>query len=517
MGSAREPRLAELLASLSLACDLGNDFTLEKGLRNCVLAMGLGRELGLGTAELQDLYYVSLLRFAGCGGYAHEWARIAGDDNAVRGAFAPVDFARGSQVLGTTVRVIGAGKNPIARAAALARFLSNAPRAGKEMVDADCDVTAHASTRLGLPEGVRRGLGAVFERWDGRGNPAQLRGEDIPVAARVLQVAHVAELFHALGGVEHARAALRRSAGGWLDPNAATAFVDRADELCSSVDGPSVWEAVLALEPAPVRFVAASSLDRVVETFGQLADVKSPFRLGHSARVAAIAEKAARELGLPEDAAADVRRAAHLHDLGCLSVPSSIWDKPGPLGRAEWERVRLHAYHTERVLAPSPTFAPLARLAGAHHERCDGTGYHRGTAASGLDARIHALAAADVYCALTEERPHRPALPPAEAARELDAIASRGSLDRDAVAAVCAVAGHAVKPRPTEWPNGLSDREVDVLRLLARGLSKKEIAAKLFIATGTVHTHVVHIYDKVGVRSRAGVAMFAMTHGIVRD
>jgi DNA-binding CsgD family transcriptional regulator len=195
-------------------------------------------------------------------------------------------------------------------------------------------------------------------------------------------------------------------------------------------------------------------------------------------------------------------------------VPNTIWDKAGPLGTAAWERVRLHTYYTERVLAGSSLLAPFARVAGLHHEHTDGSGYHRGVRDQMFPPAARILAAADAYHAMTETRAYRPALTATEAASEIAAGVERGWLDRGAAGAVCEAAGQRIAA-PRSWPAGLTDREVEVLRLLARGRSKKQIAAQLGIAEGTVHTHVVHVYEKIGVSSRALAALFAMEHGLI--
>jgi DNA-binding CsgD family transcriptional regulator len=209
----------------------------------------------------------------------------------------------------------------------------------------------------------------------------------------------------------------------------------------------------------------------------------------------------------------ELRAAALLHDLGRAGVASSVWDRPGPLGAADWERVRLHAYWTGRMLDRCPALRPLAAVAGAHHERLDGHGYHRGAAASELSRAARLLAAADVFAAVTEDRPHRPALSADAAARLVVAEAAAGRLDRDACAAVVEAAG---LPRPrTAWPCDLTDREVDVLRLAARGLSNRQIAQVLVLSDRTVETHLKHVYDKTGRRTRAGAAVFAMEHDLI--
>jgi HD-GYP domain-containing protein (c-di-GMP phosphodiesterase class II)/DNA-binding CsgD family transcriptional regulator len=244
--------------------------------------------------------------------------------------------------------------------------------------------------------------------------------------------------------------------------------------------------------------------------------VKSPYFLGHSSGVARLGEEAATRLGLGDEEATAVRRSGLLHDLGRVGVSNLVWDKPGPLTASEWEQVRLHAYHTERILARSPVLGRLAQIAGMHHERTDGSGYHRGATAGAIPIAARVLAAADVFQALTEPRPHRAAFAPEQTARQVEAMVAAGALDPEATRAVCEAAGVALRRTPGTWPAGLTDREVEVLRLLARGRSKKEIAKTLVIAPGTVHTHTVHIYEKLGVSTRAGVALFAMEHGLLR-
>jgi putative nucleotidyltransferase with HDIG domain len=246
-----------------------------------------------------------------------------------------------------------------------------------------------------------------------------------------------------------------------------------------------------------------------------MVDLKLPFTRGHSSGVAALAEAAARGLGLAEADAVAVRRAGLLHDLGRVAVPNGVWEKPGPLTHGEWEQVRLHPYHSERILACSPVLAPLAPLAGMHHERQDGSGYHRQAAGAMVPLGARLLAAADAYHAMTEVRPHRPALDPAAAAERVRAEAAAGRLDPDAAGAVLLAAGHARSAPRRAWPAGLSDREVEVLRLIARGASYRAVARDLSISPKTAEHHIGHIYDKIGVSSRAAAAMFAMEHDLL--
>jgi DNA-binding CsgD family transcriptional regulator len=212
-----------------------------------------------------------------------------------------------------------------------------------------------------------------------------------------------------------------------------------------------------------------------------------------------------------------VRHAALLHDLGRVGISNAIWDKPGPLDAAEWERVRLHPYYTERALARAPALAELGELGGAHHERLDGSGYHRRLRAESLPTSARLIAAADVYHALTEDRPYRAAFSGESAAAVLREEVRGGRLDAQAAEAVLEAAGHRAAPGRRAWPAGLTDREVEVLRALARGGSNKAIAQALGLSPKTVGHHVAHVYTKAGVSTRAAATLFAMEHDLLRD
>ncbi len=328
--------------------------------------------------------------------------------------------------------------------------------------------------------------------------------------ARLTHLATVVEIDHRVAGRAVAVANARRRRGGWFDPVVADAFVDVADEVFCELEQGSVWDDVLAAEPGIPRSIAATRLDDVTSAFGDMVDLKSPFTLGHSSGVGRLAEMAGRQLGI--DSAA-LRHAGQLHDLGAISVSSGIWDKPSGLTRSELERVRLHPYYSERVLLQTPLLAHLAPIVGMHHERLDGSGYHRGALSPVLTSAARVLAAADMYHALTEPRPYRGALSADDAAKTVMDEAASGRLCAEAVAAVCAAAGH--RPMKTTWPAGLTGREVEVARCVARGLKRGEVAAKLFISPSTVHTHTLHVYEKTGTRTRAALALFAMENGLL--
>jgi len=233
--------------------------------------------------------------------------------------------------------------------------------------------------------------------------------------------------------------------------------------------------------------------------------------------VAELAEAAAWRLGLPADSVTLMRRAALAHDLGRIGVSNAIWEKPGPLGFGEWERVRLHPHFSERAFAQSPVLAPIGLLAGSHHERLDGSGYHRGTRGAALDQSARILAAADCYGAMREARPYRTALAAPAAEAELLREVNEGRLDQEAVDAVLAAAGHPVRQRPRELPAGLTERELEVLLVLVHGRSNQEIAEDLGISAKTVGHHVQHVYEKAGVRSRAAATLWAFENDLVRS
>jgi HD-GYP domain-containing protein (c-di-GMP phosphodiesterase class II) len=325
-------------------------------------------------------------------------------------------------------------------------------------------------------------------------------------------VARDAAFQRLLGGVELAARVVRERAGGAFDPAIAAVLADQAAEILALDDERSAWKETLASEPSPESILEDQAIDEALAAMGDFADLASPYLVGHSAGVAQLATAAAQRYGLPTGDHRAVTRAALVHDVGRVAVPFHIWKKPAPLTPDEWERVRLHAYHTERILSRSPFLAPLAPVSTGHHERLDGSGYHRGATAVALTPAARLLAAADAYHAMTEPRAHREALPPAQAAELLDEQARAGRLDGECVAAVLAAAGHRT-PRVSR-PAGLTEREAQVVGLLARGLQTKQIGRALGITTKTADHHMQHAYAKIGVSTRAAAALFAMQHGL---
>jgi HD-GYP domain-containing protein (c-di-GMP phosphodiesterase class II) len=498
-------RLVDVLAALSLTTDLAAGFPFERGLRACLVADGLARVLELDPREHRAAFLAALMRAIGCG-HASENAALFGDDIAFErflATFDPGDPA----VAGAQVAAFAAAAGP----AAAEVFARVAPTAGPVAVRASCEVAVALGSQVGLPAPALAAFDDVFERWDGHGLPHGRAGEAVHPLARVVAVAEQAAIAHATSGIAGARAEIARRAGGQLDPALCEAFAAHAEALLAPVEAAEdLLESVRAAEPPPAAWLSGSELERPCMALATFADLKGLYLAGHSPHVAALATDAARLAGV--DDGGELHVAALLHDVGRAGVVSSVWDRAGALGPADRERVRLHPHWTERVLCSTPLLEPLAAVAAAHHERLDGSGYHRGARAADLPRAARLLAAADVLAALTEDRPHRPAHGRDEAARIVQDEAEAGRLDPEAAAAVIEAAG---APRPRRaWPNDLTDREVEVLRLAARGLSNKEIAGALVVSPRTVQNHLAAIYDKTGRRTRAGAAVFAVEHGL---
>jgi HD-GYP domain-containing protein (c-di-GMP phosphodiesterase class II)/DNA-binding CsgD family transcriptional regulator len=496
--------VAGVVAALSVASDLTRGHPPGEAMRACLLATELARRAGCDRPVQSEVYYATLMRFAGCAATSHEIAAaFGGDDIVVRARGDLVDLTEPAEAMGflAGLGVDAARLRLLGGPAGVARLKAEGARA-------DCEVGADLVARLRLPEGVRQAVLDSFERFDGCGVPAGRAGAEVAEASRFGAVGYAAVMFDAAGGGDAAAQAVARWSGRALDPGIAAVFQDAPDELLRISSPHDLWAAVVDAEPPPRRaFGDEAALEEALAGFGDAADLKSPWFTGHSRGVAGLARAAAQRLS-PADAGA-VYRAGLLHDLGRVAVPAGIWERPGPLRPEEWELVRLHPYHTGRVLARSPVLAPLGLIASRHHERTDGSGYPAGVRGSELDAAACLLAAADAFHALGEPRPHRAALDPAAASQVLAGL----SLDRDAIRAVLDAAGAppAVLPRP---PAGLTERELEILRRLAAGYTKRQIASELVISQSTVHTHTVHIYGKCGVSTRAGLAMFAMQHGL---
>jgi HD-GYP domain-containing protein (c-di-GMP phosphodiesterase class II) len=504
--------MAELAAAISLFTDLGTGQPQERAVRSCVVAMRLADQLNLDAADRVTVYYATLLRFLGCVADAHAEAVLGGGDELrLFAALAPTIMGSPREEIAGVLRAVGAGTPPWTRVGLVGRALTDLH--GKERTfGAHCEVAVRFASRMGLPQGVVSALAVAYARWDGRGIPARLSGVDIPAAIRLAVVAHDVELLVRTARAEDAERILRERRGHAYDPDAVDAALGVGLTALLPEDA-DAWELALAAEPAPELAVDDRQMESVLTACADFADLKFPHIAGHSRGVAELVGSAVVAVGLTHQSRTELRQAAWLHDLGRVGVPAGVWMRPGRLSTADWEAVRLHAYYTERILARCGPLSGLARLSGSHHERLDGSGYHRGL--RNLDRPSQLLAAADAYSAMTQDRPHRPAYSTGHAARMLREEIAAGRLGAAEVDAVLAAAGHRTERVRAPRPSGLTEREVEVLQLLTKGLSNREVARALGISPKTVGRHIENLYAKAGVSSRAAAAVFAMENDLV--
>ncbi len=508
---ALQVRLAEIVALLSQATDLAWGQPREYALPSCLLALRLAHAAGATREERSQVYYHSLLRYLGCNAETSLLAAMAGDDIVFRSEYVRIDGGRPAELIPAIWRSLkrarpDAGAWEMARMAA--RSVLAMPRA-RDSLGAHCEVAQRLAARLGFGADLIEALGQLYERWDGKGAPKGVRGEALAFSTRIVALSQDAMVFHHLGGPEAARAAIRKRTGTAYDPRLTGIFDREAAACLAGLDGATLWEDVLAADPGPSVPLSDAALDAALGVLGDFSDVKSAYTNGHSQAVAALAEAAGKASGLPDEETCMLRRAGLVHGLGRVGVSAGVWDKPAPLRDEEREQVRQYPYHTERLLSRCPGLLPLAGLAGKQAERLDGSGYHRGLPAAMLPPAARILSAAHLYRSLLEMRAWREAFPPEKAAEMLQAEATAGRLDREAVKAVLAAAGQGAAARRTKAVAGLSERETEVLGLLARGNSMQAIAEKLCIAKKTVDRHIQNVYGKIGVSTRAAAALFA--------
>jgi HD-GYP domain-containing protein (c-di-GMP phosphodiesterase class II) len=507
-------RTAEVIAALSLATDLAVGFPIEHGLHSAVVAMRLCDRLDVDAETAMQTYYMCLLFYVGCTAPADVGWEVFGEDDSLTRYGIPSRFGTRSETVRGFVRAVAPPTVPLhVRAWRMARHLPVLAVGFPGVVAATCEMARMLTDQLGLGAEISRLFDYESERWDGKGMPAGVAAEGIPLAVRIAHVARDATYQRVLGDADFAADVIGSRAGGAFDPAIARVFSQHAAAILSLRPDDVVWDLTLAVEPKPWLVLEGGQIDQALAVMGHFSEIAIPELVGHSGGVSELCRAAARVLGLTPEDTQEVCRAALIHDVGRAAVPARIWMKTSSLTVDDWEQVRLHAYQTERVLARSLFLAGLVPAAGLHHERLDGSGYHRGVGASALPPSARLLAAADAYHAMTEPRPHRPRLPPEAAARTLKAEARAGRLASDAVAGILDAAGHPSEP--VERPAGLTEREAEVVCLLARGLQTKQVARSLGISAKTADAHIQNAYRKMGVSTRAGATVFAMQHGLV--
>jgi HD-GYP domain-containing protein (c-di-GMP phosphodiesterase class II) len=511
---ADQMRTAEVIATMCLATDLGMGFPFEHGLHATLTTMRLCEALELDSETSARTYYACLLMYAGCTVDAEERSELFASgltENLTHRQFG----SRIESMVGVARALQTPGASAPRRALDVAAGLPKAYRFVEGHFAALCEVAGMLAERLGVPEDVYTMFSFLTERWDGKSVLKRAGGEEIPLPIRIIQVGRDATYQRLIGDDSFVREVIRSRAGKAFDPDLSAVFLENLEEVLGPRDLPAtVWEDVLAAEPVPWRRLEGHAIDRALGAIGAFADLVSPYLTGHSSGVAELASRAAAIHGFDESDIALVRRAGLVHDVGRTAISSRIWDKPGALDADEREQVRLHPYQTGRVLSRSAFLSGVASTATTHHERLDGSGYPRGLNAATLSPPARLLAVADSFQAKIEPRPYRHALTTAKAAEVLAGKATQGSLDPAMVAAVAEAAGQ--RPPRIDRPAGLTEREVEVVGLMAGGLLTKQIAVELGISPKTVDRHIQNSYRKMGVSSRAAATLFATERGLVR-
>ncbi|CAM3587714.1 HD domain-containing phosphohydrolase [Smaragdicoccus niigatensis] len=505
-------RLAELVSAMSLVSDLGMGRPSERVLRQTVVALRLADKAGLPAQVKSQTYYTSLLMWLGCAVDTSDLAELFGDETQLYAETHDGDLG-GAAMAAFVLRRLGRGGSGLRRVGMVGEFFATGGGSVEKVMRSHCQAASDFAERLDLGQDVSRALTQAFERWDGRGVPGDVKAEDLALPIRLAQIADNIEHFHHATGPHAALDVVRDRRGTQFDPDLADCFLAHHDDVLAGLDDLPAWEEIVREDPQLGVPLTQAQVDVALEAFADFADLKSPSRTGNSRAVARLAEAAAKHLSMHAEDVRLVRRAALVHDLGMVGVPSTIWESTKPWTRMQRERAQTHPYLAERMLAHVPGLSAVARCAGMHHERLDGSGYPHGLSGAAIPMTARVLAAADVFVALQQPRPHRPAYSTAKARQILLQEVRDGKLDGDAVEAVLAAAGErgTARRRP---PNGLTEREVEVLLGLARGLSNPEIAAEMSISRKTVSSHLEHIFTKLGVKTRTQAALFAMREGL---
>lgn len=506
-------RLADLVAAFSLATDLGLGQPMEHALRSWLIASRLGARMGLEAEARQDLFYVVTLAWVGCVADTPEVARWFGDDIAYRRDSFGVDRA-GLPMMAYSLRRVGVGAPLVHRLRLGATLVATGGAAIARGFMSHCISTALMAQRIGLGDAIADQLKQVFTRWDGKGVPEGIAGEQIAPTVRLFHVADSVEVVHRTQGLDAAVHLAQAWRGTQFAPDVVDAFSRAADDVLTGLDDVADWDTSIVHEPRLQARLTEAELDSALEAMADFTDLRSPSRAGHSRAVAGLSARAAELSGLPPGDVTTLRRAALVHDLGMNGLPATILEKPGPLTPNEVERMRMHAYYTDRMLTRPPALGRIGAIAALATERLDGSGYHRGLSGASIPATGRILAAADAFQAMREPRPYRQILSDGAASDNLRAQVRAGRLAADAVDAVLAGAGQRRGKRQS-GPAGLTAREVEVLVLIARGASNKQVAGLLGIAPKTAGTHIERIYSKIGASTRSTATLFAMQQGLL--
>jgi HD-GYP domain-containing protein (c-di-GMP phosphodiesterase class II) len=414
----REIRLAELLSALCHALDMTEGQPAGHCVRCCWIGMHIGREIGLGETKLWELYYTLLLKDLGCSSNAARICQLyLTDDLSFKHDFKQIDGSL-PQALRFVLAHTGLQAGLAERFRALINLFQNGGEIARELIDTRCQRGAEIARQMRFGEAVAQGIQNLDEHWDGSGMPSRISGPAIPIYARIALLAQVVDVFHTANGADAARREVASRSGTWFDPQLVEVFsrIAARPAFWKMLGSERLQEEIFALEPARrAAMLDEDYLDDIAAAFAQVIDSKSPYTSGHSNRVTLFTDLIAEEMSLPAEKRRWLKRAALLHDIGKLGVSNAILDKPGKLDADEWEAMKSHAALTETILSRIAAFADLARIAGAHHERLDGKGYPRGLKAHEIVLETRIISTADVFDALTADRPYRKAFPVAKA------------------------------------------------------------------------------------------------------
>jgi len=513
-------RRADFLMTLAYATDLATGHSRDFALRSCVLGMRIAEVAGLDEQQRRNVYHQALLRYIGCNADTHLLAAAFGDEIALRKDLARTDMGNKSELGEALVRAITRNFAHLPAkelAEAVERGMAEAMQVSVPILSGHCEVAQRIAERIGLSEEIRQNLGQLYERWDGRGLPRGLSGDAVKMPVRVVTLAQEAIALTEAQGFEAMTAAIAKRAGGAYEPELAELFCRHAKQLYAGLEGPVDRESILALEPKPHAMLDEQGCEQAYLAIADMIDMRMPFTFGHSRAVATLAQGACDHLGLPTADARLARWAAYTHDIGELAVPVATWMSARKLTERETDAAHLHPYHGERALASlGGEGRAVAALVMRHHERLDGSGYHRYVRGADLSPAARVLAAAEAFQTAREVRPYRAALSNADAATRLRNAVTAGKLCPEAVEAVLAFAGQRSRRAATPRLASLTTREIEVLRLIASGLTAKGVARELDIAPKTADNHIQNLYSKIGVTTRAAAALYALEHGFVQ-
>lgn len=518
--AAYSMRRVEFLMVLAYATDLATGQSRDFALRSCVLAMRLAGILGLDRKMRRQVYHQALLRYIGCNADTHLLSAAFGDEIALRQDLARIDMGSHSELVEAFTRAftrLFADAPPAELADSIQKGLADALQVSVPILAGHCEVAQRIAERIGLSADIRRNLSQLYERWDGHGLPRGLKGDEVTLPVRMVTLAQDAIILNEVHGFETMTSIISRRGGGGYEEELADLFLANAADLLNGLDGPVDRDTILALEPLPHAMLDEEGCNEAYLAIADMVDMRTPYTLGHSRAVAELAEAAGKRMGLPASDIYAARWAGCAHDIGELAVPVSTWMRPGALTARELDAARLHPYHGERALASLGGHGKdVAALVLRHHERLDGSGYHRYAKAPDLSPAARILAAAEAFQTAREPRPYRAASSDAAAASKLRRAVRDGELCAEAVEAVLECAGQSARRDSIVRIAGLTPREIEVLRLIAAGDTAKETARKLKIAPKTADNHIQSLYSKIGVSTRAGAALYALEHGMVQ-